>query len=114
MGFCLGIFFLLSLVACGDMLDDDEGSIYGKVTNASGTAIPDIAVALYNSDGEALDIVFTSSTGYYEFTELTEDSYTITFTDIDGDTNGSYEQKVIVFSIDSSSLQKNVTLNSSN
>ena len=65
--------------------------------NINGTEQPvkNIVVQLYNDgSSESKDVTTTDSDGWYEFRGLAEGTYTLKFSDTDGDANGgSFAQK---------------------
>mgnify|MGYP003571341201 CR=1 FL=1 len=85
-----------TLTSCYGMIEDDyEFDIYGTVTgkiNGAETAIKGIAVAISKTGSDNDKITLTDSDGWFEFRELTEGTYTLTFNDIDGEKNGKFKQ----------------------
>ncbi|RJQ32080.1 MAG: hypothetical protein C4562_03370 [Actinobacteria bacterium] len=61
-----------------------SGSITGKVNNASGQAIEEIEVTIFDSNREPLDTQFTDFFGNYTFTDLADGNYKIKFIDYTG------------------------------
>lgn len=95
--------------------NDRKYDIYGDVKgNVDGTeqTIEGIAVALYKTGGSK-KITLTDSNGWYEFRDLQKGTYTITYTDIDGDKNGSFNQKEVDIVLNGD-YTKSVTLTAKN
>lgn len=57
-----------------DVSMSGTGSISGKVTNSSGTALPDVAVLAIDADGEAIGGALTGTNGTYSITGLSNQS----------------------------------------
>jgi len=140
----LGLFSLLSCIGTGpDMygMPDSEivmygmppnyrsvhGIVRGSATNADSSGEPVKGIE-YSYKGQALEILYdddgnkigertpvTDENGcfYIELWE-SEESVTVTFKDIDGDENGSYNTKTetIVFPKDTTFVNKDITLDS--
>ncbi|MUK90198.1 S8 family serine peptidase [Ornithinibacillus sp. L9] len=63
-----------------ELVASHEGQLTGLVTDSnSASPIGDVTVVLANADGEVIVEATTSSNGYYEFTDLAADTYTISF-----------------------------------
>lgn len=98
-GTVLGILGIGTLTSCYGVIEDElEYEIYGNVKgNINGTEQPvkNIVVQLYNDgSSESKDVTTTDSDGWYEFRGLAEGTYTLKFSDTDGDANGgSFAQK---------------------
>ena len=116
-GVILGVLGIGTLTSCYGVIEDEfEYSIYGQVKgkiNGTEQAIEGIAVALYNTAGGARNITLTDSDGWYDFRALEGGSYTITYTDIDGDKNGSFKQKELEIPL-KEDFNSSVTLENAN
>ncbi|MBQ9207047.1 MAG: radical SAM-associated putative lipoprotein [Treponema sp.] len=111
-GTVLGILGIGTLTSCYGVYEENEFDVYGTVKgNINGTeqAIKGIPVVLYRGS-DAKDSKVTDSDGWYEFRDLTEGSYTLRFTDIDGEENGSFKQKDVAVTLNFDDRNENVTL----
>ncbi len=85
---------------------------YGMPRNVSGTVTGEIDGLVKGIPGiqvTAGEKVFvTNENGYYNFfPDLTQDEVTITFTDIDGEQNGSFQSDSISINFDKDSWENN-------
>ena len=96
----IGIAFLLLCAgvfsSCKVTLDDDSdlkvnGTVRGEY-NDKERAIPDIVVEIIENGSSYKRLTYTDENGWFEFDDLKAGSYTLRFTDTDGDKNGSFEQ----------------------
>nr|MBP3282343.1 carboxypeptidase regulatory-like domain-containing protein [Treponema sp.] len=110
-GTILGVLGIGTLVSCYGMVEDDDLSVYGTVTNSDGGKIKGIEVTLKNSSGNGTEKTTTSDYGKYEFSYLSEGSYTLTFKDVDGSDNGSYKEKTEEASLSYNDIDPNKELN---
>ena len=88
---CAGIFS-----SCKVTLDDDSdlkvnGTVRGEY-NDKIREIPDIVVEIIENGSSYKRLTYTDENGWFEFDDLKAGSYTLRFTDTDGDKNGSFEQ----------------------
>jgi len=99
----------LSLSACPFLFYEEEPSMYGMPPNPeireeihirgtvinknSSTRINNIAVFI--ESGEFSCAVRTNAAGDFGYYVPMKDNYTLIFTDIDGDRNGRYKQRII-------------------
>ena len=88
---CAGVFS-----SCKVTLDDDSdlkvnGTVRGEY-NDKILAIPDIVVEIIENGSSYKRLTYTDEYGWFEFDDLKAGSYTLRFTDTDGDKNGAFEQ----------------------
>lgn len=115
-GAILCVLLFTTLVSCYVTVENDRkydiyGDVKGKIDGTEQT-IEGIAVALYKTGGSK-KITLTDSNGWYEFRDLQKGTYTITYTDIDGDKNGSFNQKEVDIVLNGD-YTKSVTLTAKN
>lgn len=100
-GTVLGVLGIGTLTSCYGVIED-EFDVYGTVTGSvDGTVQPieGISVELQNLTYNTKETKTTRTNGYYEFTLLEEGDYQLTFTDVDGEENGSFKQKKEIISL---------------
>ena len=104
----IGIAFLLLCAgvfsSCKVTLDDDSdlkvnGTVRGEY-NDKIREIPDIVVEIIENGSSYKRLTYTDEYGWFEFDDLKAGSYTLRFTDTDGDKNGSFEQHTERLSLD--------------
>ncbi|MBR1614946.1 MAG: radical SAM-associated putative lipoprotein [Treponema sp.] len=110
-GTILGVLGIGTLVSCYGMVEDDDLSVYGTVTNSDGGKIKGIEVTLKKSSGNKTETTTTSDSGTYEFAYLSEGSYTLNFKDVDGSENGSYKEKTEEATLSYNDIEPNKVLN---
>ena len=102
-GTVLGILGIGTLTSCYGVPEDMYdilGEVKGTV-NGTEQAIPNIAVAAYDSDAKMAEAK-TDANGKFALAELEAGTYRFTFTDIDGEENGSFAQKEVAVSLSDS------------
>ena len=95
-GTVLGILGIGTLTSCYGVPEDMYdilGEVKGTV-NGTEQAIPNIAVAAYDNDAKMAEAK-TDANGKFALAELEAGTYRLTFTDIDGEENGSFAQKEV-------------------
>ena len=110
-GTILGVLGIGTLVSCYGMVEDDDLSLCGTVTDSAGGKIKGIEVTLKNSSGSKTETTTTSDSGTYEFAYLSEGSYTLNFKDVDGSENGSYKEKTEEATLSYNDIDPNKELN---
>ena len=96
-GTVLGILGIGTLTSCYGVPEDMYdilGEVKGTV-NGTEQAIPNIAVAAYDDNDAKLAEAKTDANGKFALAELEAGTYRLTFTDIDGEENGSFAQKEV-------------------
>ena len=75
--------------------DDSDLKVNGTVRgehNGKERAIPDIVDEIIENGSSYKRLTYTDEYGWFEFDDLKAGSYTLRFTDTDGDKNGAFEQ----------------------
>ena len=90
---CAGVFS-----SCKVTLDDDSdlkvnGTVRGEY-NDKIREIPDIVVEIIENGSSYKKLTYTDEYGWFEFDDLKAGSYTLRFTDTDGDKNGAFKQHI--------------------
>ena len=75
----LGAFFLAILAVFPLFSQTYTGSIAGRVTDASGAAVPEVAIAVTDVNTNAVTRTITNSVGDYLVSFLKPGTYTVTF-----------------------------------
>lgn len=110
LGTVLGILGIGTLTSCYGMPEDFysiSGTVKGKI-NGTTQAIPGIQVAVKDSKGYT-GTEKTDSDGKFSISDLFDGNCTVTFTDVDGDENGSFKEKTLEISL-TDDWEKTITL----